>query len=166
VAVVLLARRGYQVAAATGRPEVAEYLTGLGASRIVGRDELLDDPGKVMESGVWGGCVDCVGGQVLARVIKQMKYGAGIASLGNAAGNTMNASIIPFLLRSVAVLGIDSVAVPVPRRNEIWQALAAEMPRDVLETMIEEIGLADVPDYGRKILDGQVRGRILVDVNR
>ena len=165
VAVVLLARRGYQVAAATGRPEVAEYLTGLGASRIVGRDELLDDPGKVMESGVWGGCVDCVGGQVLARVIKQMKYGAGIASLGNAAGNTMNASIIPFLLRSVAVLGIDSVAVPVPRRNEIWQALAAEMPRDVLETMIEEIGLADVPDYGRKILDGQVRGRILVDVN-
>ena len=166
VAGVLLARRGYQVAAATGRPEIAAYLTELGASRLVGRDALLDDPGKPMESSVWGGCIDCVGGQVLARVIKQMNYGAGIASLGNAAGGTMTASIIPFLLRSVAILGIDSVAVPVPRRTEIWDALAKEMPRDVLESMIEEIGLSDVPDYGRKILDGQIRGRILVDVNR
>ena len=119
-----------------------------------------------MESAVWGGCVDCVGGQVLARVIKQMKYGAGIASLGNAAGGTMHASIIPFLLRSVDILGIDSVSVPVPRRNEIWAALAAEMPRDVLAAMTEEIGLSEVPDFGSKILEGQVRGRILVDVNR
>ena len=166
VAVVLLARRGYRVAAATGRSEIATYLTELGASRIVGRDELLDDPGKPMESAVWGGCVDCVGGQVLARVIKQMKYGAGIASLGNAAGGTMHASIIPFLLRSVDILGIDSVSVPVPRRNEIWAALAAEMPRDVLAAMTEEIGLSEVPDFGSKILEGQVRGRILVDVNR
>ena len=166
VAVVLLARRGYQVAAATGRSEIATYLTELGASRIVGRDELLDDPGKPMESAVWGGCVDCVGGQVLARVIKQMKYGAGIASLGNAAGGTMHASIIPFLLRSVDILGIDSVIVPVPRRAEIWAALAAEMPRDVLAAMTEEIGLSEVPDFGSKILEGQVRGRILVDVNR
>ena len=142
------------------------YLTELGASRIVGRDELLDDPGKPMESAVWGGCVDCVGGQVLARVIKQMKYGAGIASLGNAAGGTMHASIIPFLLRSVDILGIDSVSVPVARRAEIWAALAAEMPRDVLAAMTEEIGLSEVPDFGSKILEGQVRGRILVDVNR
>jgi len=166
VAVVLLARRGYQVAAMTGRDEVAEYLTGLGASRIVTRAEMLDDPGKVMESGVWGGCVDCVGGQIMARVIKQLKYGAGLASLGNAAGPKMEASIMPFLLRGIAVFGIDSVMVPVAEREKIWAALDAEMPRDVLEGMVEEIGLSDVPAYGRQILDGQVRGRVLVDVNR
>ena len=166
IATVLLARRGYEVAAMTGRPEIGEYLTGLGASRIVGRAEMAEDPGKVMESAVWGGCIDCVGGQILARVIKQLKNGAAVASLGNTAGATMNASVIPFLLRGVSVLGIDSVTVPLPQRSEIWTALAKEMPKDVLAEMSQEIGLAEVPDYGRKILDGQVRGRIVVDVNR
>ncbi len=165
VATVLLATRGYQVAAMTGRAEIADYLTGLGASRIVSRDEMQDDPGKVMESGVWGGCIDCVGGQILARAIKQMNYGCGIASLGNAAGATMEASIMPFLLRGVAVFGIDSVMVPVPERERIWAALDAEMPRDVLESMSREITLAEVPDYGRQILEGRVRGRILVNMN-
>lgn len=165
VATVLLAKRGYQVAAMTGRAEIADYLTGLGASRIVSRTEMQDDPGKVMESGVWGGCIDCVGGQILARVIKQMNYGCGIASLGNTAGATMEASIIPFLLRGVAVFGIDSVMVPVPERERIWAALDADMPRDVLEGMSQEIALAEVPDYGRQILEGKVRGRILVNVN-
>ena len=166
VATVLLAKRGYQVAAMTGRAEIADYLTGLGASRIVSREEMQDDPGKVMESGLWGGCIDCVGGQILARAIKQMNYGCGIASLGNTAGATMEASIIPFLLRGVAVFGIDSVMVPVPERERIWAALDADMPRDVLEGMSQEIGLAEVPDYGKQILEGKVRGRILVDLNR
>ena len=166
VATVLLAKRGYQVAAMTGRAEIADYLTDLGASRIVSRAEMLDDPGKPMESGVWGGCIDCVGGQILARAIKQMNYGCGIASLGNTAGAKMEASIIPFLLRGVAVLGIDSVMVPVAEREKIWAALDSGMPRDVLESMAEEIGLADVPEYGRKILEGKVRGRILVNVNK
>ena len=166
VATVLLAKRGYQVAAMTGRAEIADYLTYLGASHIVSREEMLDDPGKPMESGVWGGCIDCVGGQVLARAIKQMNYGCGIASLGNTAGAKMEASIIPFLLRGVAVLGIDSVMVPVAEREKIWAALDAGMPRDVLESMAEEIGLADVPEYGKKILEGKVRGRILVNVNK
>ena len=166
IATVLLARRGYQVAAVTGRAEIADYLTGLGASRIVGRDEMLDDPGKPMESSTWGGCIDCAGGQILARALKQMKSGAAIASLGNAAGSSMEASIVPFLLRGVSILGIDSVPVPVAKRKEIWAALSAEMPRDVLESLTEEIGLADVIPYGQKILDGKVRGRIVVDVNR
>ena len=165
VATVLLAKRGYEVAAMTGRTEIADYLTGLGASRIISREEMLDDPGKPMESGVWGGCIDCVGGQVLARAIKQMNYGCGIASLGNTAGAKMEASIIPFLLRGVAVLGIDSVMVPVAEREKIWAALDAGMPRDLLESMAEEIGLADIPEYGKKILEGKVRGRILVNVN-
>ena len=165
VATILLAKRGYEVAAMTGRTEIADYLTGLGASRIISREEMLDDPGKPMESGVWGGCIDCVGGQVLARAIKQMNYGCGIASLGNTAGAKMEASIIPFLLRGVAVLGIDSVMVPVAEREKIWAALDAGMPRDLLESMAEEIGLADIPEYGKKILEGKVRGRILVNVN-
>ena len=165
VATVLLAKRGYEVAAMTGRAEIADYLTGLGASRIVSREEMQDDPGKVMESGVWGGCIDCVGGQILARAIKQMKYGCGIASLGNTAGATMEASIIPFLLRGVAVFGIDSVMVPPSDRAHIWAALDADMPRDVLESMSQEITLAEVPDYGKQILEGKVRGRILVNVN-
>ena len=165
VATVLLAKRGYQVAAMTGRAEIADYLTDLGASRIVSREEMLDDPGKPMESGVWGGCIDCVGGQILARVIKQLRNGGAVASLGNTAGATMNASVIPFLLRGVSVLGIDSVTVPLPQRSEIWTALANEMPKDVLADMSREIGLGEVADYGQKILDGQVRGRIVVNVN-
>lgn len=165
IATVLLARRGYQVAAMTGRSEIADYLVGLGASRIIGRDEMLDDPGKVMESAIWGGCVDCVGGQILARVIKQLKYGSGVAALGNTAGAMMNASIIPFLLRGVNVFGIDSVMCPIPLRIDIWNALAKELPRDVLDSLTEEISLAEVPVYGRKILYGQVRGRVLVNLN-
>ena len=165
IATVLLSRRGYSVAAMTGRAEIAEYLTGLGAARIVSRDEMAEDPGKVMESAVWGGCIDCVGGQILARVIKQLKNGGGVASLGNTAGATMNASVIPFLLRGVSVLGIDSVTVPLAQRSEIWTALANEMPKDVLAEMSREIGLGEVPDYGRRILDGKVRGRVVVNVN-
>jgi acrylyl-CoA reductase (NADPH) len=166
IATVLLAGRGYSVAAMTGRSEIADYLTELGATRIVERAEMADDPGKVMESAVWGGCIDCVGGQILGRAIKQMKNGAGIASLGNTAGATMQASIIPFLLRGVSVYGIDSVTVPLDQRAEIWAALAAEMPMDVLAGMSSEIGLGEVIDHGRKILDGKVRGRVVVDVNR
>ena len=162
VAVVLLARLGYQVAAMTGRDEIADYLTGLGASRIVTRAEMLDDLNADPASGAavdWS--MDSHG-----RVIKQLKYGAGLAALGNTAGAKMEASIMPFLLRGVAVFGIDSVMVPVAEREKIWAALDADMPRDVLEGMAEEIGLSDVPAYGKKILEGQVRGRILVDVNR
>lgn len=166
IATVLLARRGYEVAAMTGRAEIAEYLTGLGATRIVTRADMAEDPGKVMESALWGGSIDCVGGQILARVIKQLKNGAGVASLGNTAGATMNASIIPFLLRGVSVYGIDSVTVPLPQRAEIWTALAAEMPKDVLAEMSSEIGLGEVVDHGRQILDGKVRGRVVIDVNR
>ena len=166
IATVLLARRGYEVAAMTGRAEIAEYLTGLGATRIVTRADMAEDPGKVMESALWGGCIDCVGGQILARVIKQLKNGAGVASLGNTAGAAMNASIIPFLLRGVSVYGIDSVTVPLPQRAEIWTALAAEMPKDVLAEMSSEIGLGEVVDHGRQILDGKVRGRVVIDVNR
>lgn len=166
VATILLASKGYKVAAMTGRPEVADYLMKLGASRIVSRDEMLDDPGKVLESSVWGGCIDSVGGALLGRILKQLNYGAGLASLGNAAGVELTGNIMPFLLRGVNVFGIDSVAYPMDKRAEIWQALADEMPKAPLVGMVTEIGLGDLADYGKKILEGQVRGRLVVDVNK
>ena len=166
VATVLLASKGYQVAAMTGRPDVADYLTGLGASRIVTREEMMDDPGKVLESSIWGGCIDSVGGALMGRILKQLHYGAGLASLGNAAGVELSGNIMPFLLRGVNVFGIDSVACPMDRRAEIWAALAADMPKDKLAQMVSEVGLEDVPALGKQILDGQVRGRIVVNVNK
>lgn len=166
VATILLSRRGYQVAAATGRAEIAEYLTGLGASRIVSREELLEDSGRVLESSQWAGCIDSVGGQILARVLKQMNYGASVAAIGNAAGAEFTATVIPFLLRGINLLGIDSVACPYEDRVKIWAALAAEMPKDVIAAITDEIALGDVPAVGKQILEGQVKGRVVVDVNR
>jgi acrylyl-CoA reductase (NADPH) len=166
VATILLANKGYKVAAMTGRPEAADYLTGLGASRIVTRAEMLDDPGKVLESSVWGGCIDSVGGALLGRILKQLNYGAGLASLGNAAGAELSGNIMPFLLRGVNVFGIDSVACPMDKRAEIWAALARDLPKQSIAQLVTEIGLADLPDHGKQILDGKVRGRIVVDVNK
>ena len=166
VATILLASKGYKVAAMTGRAEIADYLMGLGATRIVTREEMLDDPGKVLESSIWGGCIDSVGGALMGRILKQLNYGAGLASLGNAAGVELSGNIMPFLLRGVNVFGIDSVACPMDKRAEIWQALAAEMPKGPLAQMVTEIGLAELPAYGKQILEGQVRGRVVVDVNK
>lgn len=165
VATIILARRGYQVAAVTGRPEIANYLTDLGASRIVAREEMNEDSGRVLESSQWAGCIDSVGGQILARVLKQLNYGASLAAVGNAAGAEFSATVIPFLLRGINILGIDSVACPYDERVKVWAALAAEMPKEVLSSISDEIALADVPSAGKQILKGQVRGRLVVNVN-
>ena len=166
VATILLASKGYKVAAMTGRAEIADYLMGLGAARIVTRDEMLDDPGKVLESSVWGGCIDSVGGALMGRILKQLNYGAGLASLGNAGGAELSGNIMPFLLRGVNVFGIDSVAYPMDERTKIWQALATEMPKGLLVEMVTEIGLSELPSYGKQILEGQIRGRVVVNVNK
>ena len=166
VATILLASKGYKVAAMTGRAEIADYLIGIGASRIVTREEMLDDPGKTLESSVWGGCIDSVGGAFIGRILKQLNYGAGLASLGNAAGAELSGNIMPFLLRGVNVFGIDSVAYPMEKRAKIWEALAMEMPKGPLTDMVTEIGLAQLPSFGKQILDGEVRGRVVVDVNK
>ena len=166
VATIILAGRGYQVAAVTGRAEIGDYLTGLGASRIVTRDEMMDDSGKVLESSQWAGCIDSVGGAMLARILKQLNYGASLASVGNAGGAAFNATVIPFLLRGVNILGIDSVNCPFDQRVKIWGALAAEMPKHLLDELTNDIALSDVPAAGKEILDGAVKGRLVVDVNR
>lgn len=166
VAVALLAERGYAVAAVTGRPETEAYLRGLGASRIVAREELAETVKKPLESEVWAGCIDNVGGAMLARVLGQMKSDCSVASVGLAGGADLPAKVTPFILRGVNLLGINSVFVPYAKRVTAWNRIAAELPMAKLESMVEECGLADLPELGRAILKGAVKGRVVVDVRR
>ena len=165
VATAILARLGYQVAAVTGRPETEGYLRDLGAARIIPRAELAEVVKRSLESELWAGCVDAVGGAMLARILGQLKYGASVAAVGLAGGAMVPASVIPFLLRGVNLLGIDSVLRPYEDRVRAWDRITKELPLDKLEAMIRPAGLAEVPDLGAAILRGEVRGRVVVDVN-
>jgi acrylyl-CoA reductase (NADPH) len=165
VATAILSNLGYQVAAVTGRPETADYLTGLGATRIVPREELAETVKRPLERETWAGCVDAVGGAMLARVLGQMKYGGSVAAVGLAGGAGLPATVVPFLLRGVNLLGIDSVMQPYANRVRAWERVARDLPMDKLEAMIRPATLADLPQLGRDILAGQVQGRVVVDVN-
>lgn len=165
VAVAILAKRGYTVAASTGRVETHEYLKSLGAAVIVNRVELSEPSNRPLEGERWAGCVDAVGGVTLARVLAQMKYGASVAAVGLAGGNKLDATVIPFLLRGVSLLGIDSVMCPLARRKAAWARIASDLPLDRLDAMIVNARLADVPKLASEILQGHVRGRVVVDVN-
>ena len=164
VAVALLARAGYQVAAVTGRPETAAYLRDLGAARIIPRADLAETVKRPLEAETWAGCIDVVGGATLARVLGQLKYGASVAALGLAGGSALPASVIPFLLRGVNILGIDSVMQPFAARQNAWARLARELDLAKLEAMILPATLADLPALGAAILQGQIRGRVVVDL--
>ena len=165
VAIAILAHLGYEVAAVTGRPETADYLKSLGTTTIVPRAELNETTKRPLESETWSGCVDAVGGSMLARVLGQMKYGASVAAVGLAGGAALPATVIPFLLRSVNLLGIDSVMQPYDNRVRAWQRIATDLPMDKLEAMVQPATLSDLPALGADILQGQVKGRIVVDVN-
>ncbi len=166
VATAILAHLGHEVAALTGRPETEDYLRGLGASRIVPREELAEVTRKALESETWAGCVDAVAGAILGRVLKQMKYGTSVAAVGLAGGAAIEGALItPFILRGVNLLGIDSVMQPLENRQRAWKRIATDLPMDKLEAMVREVTLADLPELGRAILKGQVKGRVVVDVN-
>ena len=165
VATALLANLGYEVAAVTGRAEAADYLKGLGASQIVAREELNETTKRPLERETWSGCVDAVGGDMLARVLGQMNYGASVAAVGLAGGAGLPATVIPFLLRGVNLLGIDSVMQPYENRLRAWERIASDLPMGKLEAMVQPATLADLPDLGRAILKGQIKGRVVVDVN-
>jgi acrylyl-CoA reductase (NADPH) len=164
VAIAILANLGYQVAGVTGRPETTDYLNSLGATRIVAREELAETVKRPLEAEVWAGCIDAVGGAMLARVLGQMKYGASVAAVGLAGGANLPATVIPFLLRGVNLLGIDSVMQPYDNRVKAWGRIAKDLPIDRLEAMITPAGLSDLPALGAAILKGQVQGRVVVDV--
>ena len=164
VAVHLLSQAGYDVAASTGRPETSDYLTKLGASQIVSREELAEPPSGPLASERWGGCIDAVGGTTLAHLLTEMQYGASVAACGLAGGNELSTTVIPFLLRGVNLLGIDSVMCPFEIRDEAWSRLDELIDRKILAEMTTVVGLAEVPQLGSDILAGQVRGRTVVDV--
>ncbi len=165
VATAILAHLGYQVAAVTGRPETAAYLKDLGAARIVPRAELAETVKRPLESETWAGCVDAVGGDMLARVLGQMKYGASVAAVGLAGGAKLPTSVVPFLLRGVNLLGIDSVMKPFDGRLKAWERVATDLPMDKLADMVQPAVLSDLPQLGQDILAGKVKGRVVVDVN-
>ena len=165
VATAILANLGYEVAAVTGRPETEDYLKSLGASRIVARDEINETVKRPLEGETWGGCVDAVGGAMLARVLGQMEYGASVAAVGLAGGAALPATVIPFLLRGVNLLGFDSVMQPYDNRLRAGERVAKDLPMEKLEAMVQPAGLSDLPQLGADILKGQVKGRVVVDVN-
>lgn len=165
VATAILANLGYEVAAVTGRPETGDYLKSLGATTIVAREEINETVKRPLEAELWAGCIDAVGGAMLARVLGQMKYGASVAAVGLAGGANLPATVIPFLLRGVNLLGIDSVMQPYDNRLAAWKRVAESLPMDKLEAMVQPATLADLPELGAQILKGQVKGRVVVDVN-
>jgi acrylyl-CoA reductase (NADPH) len=167
VAVAILAKLGYAVAAVTGRPDAADYLKTLGAATIIDRAELAEAGTRPLESERWAAAVDAVGGEMLARVLKQMKYNGSVAAIGLAGGAAVPSfTVIPFLLRGVNLLGIDSVMRPYEDRVEAWNRIATDLPMDRLESMTSEHGLADLPALATSILEGGIRGRVVVDPNR
>ena len=164
VATAILAALGHEVAGVTGRPDSADYLKALGATEIVAREDLAETTKRPLETERWGGCVDAVGGAMLARVLGQLKYGASAAAVGLAGGADLPAKVVPFLLRGVNLLGIDSVMQPYDNRLRAWERIAKDLPMEKLDAMVQPATLSDLPKLGADILNGQVRGRVVVDV--
>jgi acrylyl-CoA reductase (NADPH) len=161
VAVALLARLGHRVVAATGKASEADYLSGLGAAAVIDRAE-LSAPGKPLQKERWAAVVDAVGSHTLANACAQVRYGGAVAACGLAQGADLPATVMPFILRGVALLGVDSVMASQARRREAWSRLARDLDPALLERMITEIGLDEVQDTAARLRAGQVRGRIVV----
>jgi acrylyl-CoA reductase (NADPH) len=166
VAVAILGALGYHVVAVTGRTEEAAYLKNLGASEVVGREDITKDAKRPLASERWGGAVDTAGGELMAALFPSMAANASVAACGLAAGAAFHATVLPFILRGVNLLGINSVTVPREPRRQAWARLATTLPSDALDAATRTIGLADLPTAAREILAGRIRGRTLVDVNR
>lgn len=165
VATVVLSNLGYEVVTVSGKSSSSEYLKSLGSKRIIDRSELNELIKRPLESASWAGCIDTVGGNTLSRLIGQLKYGASVAVVGNAGGNNLSASAIPFMLRGVNMLGIDSAMQPYENRVKIWERLNKDFPKSFFESITEVISLSDLPRVGKEILDGKIKGRLVVDVN-
>jgi len=165
VATVVLSNLGYEVVTVSGKSSSSEYLKSLGSKRIIDRSELNELIKRPLESASWAGCIDTVGGNTLSRLIGQLKYGASVAVVGNAGGNNLSASAIPFMLRGVNMLGIDSAMQPYENRVKIWERLNKDFPKSFFESITEVISLTDLPRVGKEILDGKIKGRLVVDVN-
>ncbi|HZQ58029.1 MAG TPA: acryloyl-CoA reductase [Acidimicrobiales bacterium] len=165
VAVSILARRGYEVAASTGKAAAAGFLRGLGASDVIDR-ETLSQPGKPLETMVWAGAVDCVGGVTLATVLARTRYGGAVAASGLTGGAELPTTVMPFILRGVSLLGIDSVQTAIERRRAVWSRLGTDLKPGGLDEIAHEVGLGDLDGALSAILQGGMTGRSIVDVQR
>ena len=164
VATAILANLGYRVAASTGREETHAYLTGLGGTEIITRAELAEPPKGPLAKERWSGIIDSVGGEGLGNILPSLAYWGSCASVGNAGGIKFTATVIPFLLRGINLLGIDSNTCPKERRLQAWERLSRELPLDKLDALTETVKLAEVADLSGKILQGQVQGRLVIEM--
>lgn len=167
MAVALLAAAGYTVVGSTGSPGAHEYLHGLGAEKIIDREELGRGPTRPMDSARWAGAVDAVGGTTLAAILSQLDRHGSVAACGLAGGHELNTTVFPFILRGVNLLGIDSNTCPMERRRKAWGQIATMLSDDILQTIKADlIGLHEIPTYSERILAGEIQGRLVVDVHR
>jgi acrylyl-CoA reductase (NADPH) len=166
VATAILGKLGYRVVAATGRPQEGDYLKSLGAAAIMERKELTEAPDRPLLSERFAGVVDTVSGLMFAKALAQVKYGGAAAVCGLAAGPAFPGSILPFILRGITVYGIDSVMLPKAPREEAWRRLGTDLPFDKLDSTVSQAGLSDLMALASKILKGEIRGRVVVDVNK
>jgi acrylyl-CoA reductase (NADPH) len=165
VAIAILAHLGYKVVASSGRPQLEGYLRSLGASEIIGRDVLSAPSKRPLDTERRAAAVESVGGETLAGVIRTLALGGSVAACGLAGGPALNTTVFPFILRGVNLLGIDSSRVPNARRRQIWARLRTDLPLDLLDSMTVVAPFAEVFALCAQILEGKVRGRIVIDVN-
>ena len=165
LAVAVLSRLGYSVAASTGSPDTHDFLKSLGATGIIDRKELSEAP-RPLESQRWGGAVDVVGGDTLAHVLSEMSYYGTVAACGLAGNHSINTTVYPFILRGIKLVGIDSNTCPAEIRNKAWNRLAQLLPAELLDQLTKVYGLHEVPALSEKILKGQVNGRIVIDLGK
>ena len=166
VAVDILAGLGFEVVASSGKERAHDYLRALGAAEVIDRNVLDQPGGRPLEKEHWAAAADCVGGQTLANVLAAVRYGGAVAASGLTGGPSLPTTVMPFILRGVALLGIDSVQTPIEQRRAVWARLATDLRPRHLEAIGTDVGLADLDDVITAILDGAVQGRTLVEVRR
>lgn len=164
VAIAILAKLGYHVTASTGRPEEAEYLRSLGATTVIDRAE-LSEKGRPLDKERWAAAVDCVGSTTLVNILSKTRYGGAVAACGLAQGADLPATVMPFILRGVALLGVDSVQAPMAKRQRAWERLATDLDIAKLDSITRMIGFDAVPQAAADIVAGRIRGRVVVDIN-
>lgn len=165
MAVYLLAHHGYEVVASSGKASEHDYLRGLGAASVIGRDDLVPNGARVLGEPRWAGAVDCVGGATLAALLRTVRYGGAVVATGLTGGTTLETTVYPFIVRHLALLGVDTVDTPIEERRALWASMAEHFPPEALETFVaREIGLSELPATLEGILASQGRGRTLVRV--
>jgi putative YhdH/YhfP family quinone oxidoreductase len=167
MAVSLLAQHGYEVVASTGKEAEHPYLRSLGATTVIGRDEVMGDEGRVLGKERWAAAIDCVGGETLAAVIRSLRYGGSVAASGLTGGNAFGSTVYPFIVRGVALLGVDSVLTPIEERRAVWANVRSDFPEETVAAMVaEEVGLDGIDGALVDMAAARVRGRVLVEPSR